>query len=121
VDLNVRSPYMPTTDHQTEAARCQLEVMAPPGHELTVHLDHPKKPLSSRSSDERQGFLPCFLRLVSISHCQLTSGPRENAREREREQLDECILVAVGEAFTKEPRILSETLVTAILIGVMSH
>lgn len=63
VDLNVRSPYKPTTDQQTDAARCQLEVMAPPGHELTVNLDHPKKTLPSRSSEERQGFLPCFLRL----------------------------------------------------------
>lgn len=96
VDLNVRSPYISTRDQQTDATRCRLEVMAPPGHELTVHLDHPKKTLPSRSSEERQvtaplgheltvhldhpkktfpsrssedrqGFLPCFLRLSHTS------------------------------------------------------
>lgn len=118
VDLNVRSPYIPTTDQQTDAARCQLEVMAPPGHELTVHLDHPKKALPSRSSEERHGFLPCFLRLVSIPHCQLASGSRENARESNWKSA--CWL-RLERHLQRNQGSWSETLVTAIFIGVMSH
>ena len=64
VDLNVLSPYTHTTEGQTGAARCRLEVTAPPGHKLTVRLDHPKA-LPSRTSEKRHGVLPCFLKLVS--------------------------------------------------------
>lgn len=65
VDLNVISPYTHTRDRQTGPARCRLEVTAPPGHKLTVHLDHPKA-LPNRTSEKRHGVLPCFLKLVSI-------------------------------------------------------
>jgi hypothetical protein len=65
VDLNVISPYIHTTDGQTGAARCRLEVTAPPGHKLTVHLDHPKA-LLNRTSEKLHGVLSCFLKLVSI-------------------------------------------------------
>jgi len=60
VDLNTH-----TTDGQTGAARCRLEVTAPPGHKLTVHLDHPKA-FPNRTSEKRNGVPPCFLKLVSI-------------------------------------------------------
>lgn len=65
VDLNFVSLYTHTTDRQTTAERCRLEVIAPPGHKLTVHLDHPKA-LPNRTSEKRHGSLPCFLKLVSI-------------------------------------------------------
>jgi len=65
VDLNGPSHYTHTTDGQTGAARCRLEVTAPPGHKLTVHLDHPRA-LPNRTSEKRSGVLPCFLKLVSI-------------------------------------------------------
>lgn len=70
VDLNVITPYTHTMDGQAGAARCRLEVIAPPGHKLTVHLDHPKA-LPNRTSEKRHGVLPCLLKLVSIHDAML--------------------------------------------------
>lgn len=86
VDLNAMSPYTPTTDRRTGAARCRLEVMAPPGHELAVHLDHPKVH-ASRTSEKRQGFLPCFLKL---SHTRKASEYADALHKVDFRTVDLC-------------------------------
>jgi len=78
VELNVRSPYTATIDRESGAARCRLEVTAPSGHDLIVHLDHPKF-FPSKSSEKRHGFLPCFLQLVSTLINLMVSGLRDTS------------------------------------------
>ena len=101
VDLNVISPYTHTTDRQTGAARCRLEVVAPAGHKLTVHLDHPKA-LTNRTSEKRHGFLPCFLKLVSICDAVLLLNVcLWRGQDAGKVGLGVSMTVAAGEASTK--------------------
>lgn len=81
VDLNTH-----TTDGQTGAARCRLEVTAPPGHKLTVHLDHPKA-FPNRTSEKRNGVLPCFLKL---SHTRQTSEYSDALHKVDSTTVDLC-------------------------------
>ncbi|XP_069686727.1 uncharacterized protein [Periplaneta americana] len=66
LELNVKTPFTPVADPQTGDARCRLELTAPEGHQLIVHLDHLNLLSYLRPAEKRQGFQPCFLKVSQV-------------------------------------------------------